>query len=118
MTTNFDEFRLRVQEALRPFCTNKEIEEGVVNAKIEEIVEILYQGRSADKPVLPKPSTKHQPAYPVEYGRHDYQGITKLEWFAGMVSTSFGAANLNEKNARWCFDMAEAMVDESDRRRI
>lgn len=74
-------------------------------------------------------SSKNDPAFPVG-GEPMYSlGLTTLEWFAGMAIQLFSLEpkelTLIEKGeipdhrlvAKFCFDLAEAMLAESERRR-
>lgn len=49
-----------------------------------------------------------------------YSGLTKLEWFAGMAMSELAhpEAQVRDVNlyAKWVFDLAEAMLEESERR--
>ena len=60
-------------------------------------------------------------AFPVEVGQtcDDLRGMSLLDWFAGQALSSF---NWNDseatfaRDAQKCFDMADAMMNERERR--
>lgn len=71
---------------------------------------------------------KNDPAFPTDgFTDEDYQGLTKLEWFAGMAKLSdvemfYEGADTNyrsDQQRAWVkarFDFAEAMLAEAERR--
>ena len=74
-------------------------------------------------------STKNDPAFPTEFSTAEFcAGLTKLEWFAGRALQMFGIEQEqldrldkgdlpdHKRVATICFDVAEAMLAESERR--
>ena len=61
--------------------------------------------------------SKNDPAFPVEPFEH--YGLTKLEWFAGMALQTLRIpyAEQADAAARMAFDVAEAMLAESEKRK-
>jgi len=69
-------------------------------------------------------STRNDPAFPVigvaEW--HNYPGMTKLEWFAGMAMQGMLAnsgldTDTDSEVISWSFNLAEGMIAESERRK-
>lgn len=64
---------------------------------------------------------KNDPAFPMGFhpaGNSADQcgGLTKLEWFAGMALQAVALHNNHLTTAEICFDLAEAMLAEAERR--
>ena len=71
-------------------------------------------------------SSKNDPAFPltedaITFKNRDFamQGLTKLEWFAGMAlaGEDVAAAVNYQEAAKHIFDLAEAMLAESEKRK-
>lgn len=63
--------------------------------------------------------SKNDPAFPV-VGPQSSRGLTKLEWFAGMaMQVNFNTDHWGscESLAQLSFDIAEAMLAESEKRK-
>ena len=71
-------------------------------------------------------SPKNDPAFPlIAHDRRcdnwccegEHQGITKLEWFAGMALTGINMNNAPILIAEFAYSVAEAMIAESEKRK-
>lgn len=63
-------------------------------------------------------STKNDPAFPI-VGTPNYPGLTRLEYFAGCALNQYADTDYwsrFDELAKHCFDLAEAMILESERR--
>lgn len=68
--------------------------------------------------------SKNDPAFPlteaaIAYYNRDFpmQGLTKLEWFAGIALAELDMTQDFRDVAAHAFDLAEAMIAESEKRR-